>query len=131
MSFTIVGISKNCPWASLGIVGGLQGSAGVSGCLWTSVGVRWHPWAHFSITRLTLLSAQRLKTTKKLNETEKVTMAANDTNEFKIIKFIQIQKISKVKRYRFVLKCYQDCHKISKKSASYVDLYIRNTSFLK
>ena len=105
MSFTIVGISKNCLWASLGIVEGLQGSAGVSGCLWTSVGVRWRPWAHFSITRLTLLSAQRLKTTKKLNETEKVTMAANDTNEFKIIKFIQIQIFSKVNKYRYVLKC--------------------------
>ena len=58
-------------------------------------------------------------------------MAANDANEFKIIKFIQIQKISKVKRYRFDLKCYKDRHKIIKKSASYVDLYVRNTSFLK
>ena len=50
-------------------------------------------------------------TTKKLNKTEKTekfNVAANDANEFKIIKFIQIQIISKVIRYRFVLKCYQD-----------------------
>ena len=63
--------------------------------------------------------------------TSSMTMAANGTNEFKIIKFIKIQIISKVKRYRFVLKCYQDRHKISKKSASYVHLYVRSTSFLK
>ena len=59
-------------------------------------------------------SAQwRLKTTKrklkKLNKTERtenfLTVAANDTNEFKKIKFVQIQIFSKVKRYRFVWKC--------------------------
>ena len=49
---------------------------------------------------------------------QNMTMAANNTSEFKKTKFIQIQIFSKVKRYRFVLMCYQDRHKISKKSAS-------------
>ena len=31
-----------------------------------------------------------------------------DASEFKKIKFIQIQIFSKVKRYRFVWKCYKD-----------------------
>ena len=62
---------------------------------------------------------------------QNMTMAANATSEFKKIKKIKIQIFSKVKRYRFVLKCYQDRHKISKKSASYAHLYLRKASFLK
>ena len=43
--------------------------------------------------------------TKDDEKTELIPVAANGTNKFKKIKFIQIQNISKVKRYRFVLKC--------------------------
>ena len=41
-----------------------------------------------------------------------------DTSEFKKIKSIQIQIFSKVKSYRFALKCYKDPLQIGKESAS-------------
>ena len=44
-----------------------------------------------------------MKKLNKTEQTEKFIVAANDTNEFKKIKFTQIQIISKVKRYRFVM----------------------------
>ena len=36
---------------------------------------------------------------------QNMTMAANNTSEFKKIKFMQTRIFSKVKRYRFVFEC--------------------------
>ena len=84
-----------------------------------------------SLTPLCLFTSRSQLLRRDKIKAEQNSVAANDNNEFKKIQLIKIQIFRKVKRYRFVLKCYQDRHKISKKSDSLVDLYVRNTSFLK
>ena len=50
------------------------------------------------------MQLQKLTSSTYLDR-QNMTMAANDTNEFKKIKLIQIQIFCKVKRHIFVLMC--------------------------
>ena len=50
------------------------------------------------------MQLQKLTSSTYLDR-QNMTMAANDTSEFKKIQLIEIQIFSKAKRYRFVLMC--------------------------